>query len=64
MTTKLIVAKAEDSLESALLILLNSKIGRLLVVENDDDTKLIGLVTKLDIIKAHAKLSSIRNNTI
>ena len=64
MTTKLIVAKPEDSLESALLILLNSKIGRLLVVENDDDTKLIGLVTKLDIIKAHAKLSSIRNNTI
>ena len=64
MTTKLIVAKPEDSLESALLKLLNSKIGRLLVVENDDAAKLVGLVTKLDIIKAHAKLSSIRNNTI
>ncbi|MFZ3382767.1 MAG: chloride channel protein [Candidatus Methanoperedens sp.] len=60
MTTKLIVAKPEDSLEAALLKLLDRKIGRLPVVENDDPTKLIGLVTKLDIIKAHAKLSSDR----
>ena len=60
MTTKLIVAKPEDSLEAALMKLLDRKIGRLPVVDHDDPTKLIGLVTKFDIIKAHAKLSSNR----
>lgn len=60
MTTKLIVTRPEDSLEAALLKLLDRKIGRLPVVDSDDDTKLIGLITKFDIIKAHAKLSSNR----
>ncbi|MDL5502199.1 MAG: CBS domain-containing protein [Candidatus Methanoperedens sp.] len=60
MTTNLIVTRPEDSLEAALLKLLDRKIGRLPVVDNDDPTKLIGLVTKFDIIKAHAKLSSNR----
>ena len=60
MTTELIVIRPEDSLEAALLKLLDRKIGRLPVVDTDDATKLIGLVTKYDIIKAHAKLSSNR----
>lgn len=60
MTRKLIVAKPKDSLEAALMKLLDRKIGRLPVVDNNDPTKLIGLVTKFDIIKAHAKLSSNR----
>jgi len=60
MTTKLIVTRPEDSLEAALLKLLDRKIGRLPVVDSDDATKLVGLVTKFDIIKAHAKLSSNR----
>jgi CIC family chloride channel protein len=60
MTTNLIVTRPEDSLEAALLKLLDRKIGRLPVVDTDDATKLIGLVTKFDIIKAHAKLSSNR----
>jgi CIC family chloride channel protein len=60
MTTNLIVTRPEDSLEAALLKLLDRKIGRLPVVDSDDATKLIGLVTKFDIIKAHAKLSSNR----
>ena len=60
MTTKLIVTRPEDSLEAALMKLLDRKIGRLPVVDSDDATKLLGLVTKFDIIKAHAKLSSNR----
>lgn len=60
MTTNLIVTGPEDSLEDALLKLLDRKIGRLPVVDADDPTNLVGLVTKFDIIKAHAKLSSNR----
>jgi len=60
MTKKLIVAKPDDSLEVVLMKLLDRKIGRLPVVDSNDATKLIGLVTKFDIIKAHAKLSSNR----
>jgi CIC family chloride channel protein len=60
MTRKLIVAEPEDSLEDALMELLDKKIGRLLVVESSDPTKLVGILTKLDIIRAHAKLSSSR----
>lgn len=58
MTRELIVAEPEDSLEDALMELLDKKIGRLLIVDSSDPTKLVGLVTKYDIIKAHAKLSS------
>lgn len=60
MTTKLIVVNPQDSLEEALKILLERKIGRLPVVDENDPTKLLGLVTKFDIIKAHAKLSAQR----
>ncbi len=60
MTKELIVAEPEDSLEDALMELLNKKIGRLLVVDSNDTTKLVGILTKLDIIRAHAKLSSSR----
>lgn len=60
MTTKLIVARPGDSLEEALKKLLDRKIGRLPVVDDSDPTKLLGLVTKLDIMKAHARLSAER----
>ena len=60
MTNELIVAEPEDSLEDALMELLNKKIGRLLIVDSNDQTKLIGILTKLDIIRTHAKLSSRR----
>lgn len=60
MTRKLIVAEPEDSLEDALMELLDKKIGRLLVVDSNDPTKLVGILTKLDIIRTHAKLSSSR----
>ncbi|VVB94623.1 Inosine-5'-monophosphate dehydrogenase [uncultured archaeon] len=60
MTRELIVAEPEDSLEEALMELLDKKIGRLLVVDSNDPTKLVGILTKLDIIRAHARLSSSR----
>ena len=60
MTRELIVAEPEDSLEDALMELLDKKIGRLLIVDSNDHTKLIGILTKLDIIRTHAKLSSSR----
>lgn len=60
MTTKMIVARPEDSLEDALMKLMDRKIGRLPVVDGKDPTKLVGLLTKYDIIRTHAKLSSSR----
>ncbi len=60
MTKELIVAEPEDSLEDALADLLDKKIGRLLVIDSNDPTKLVGLVTKYDIMKTHAKLSASR----
>ena len=54
------MAEPEDSLEEALMELLDKKIGRLLVVDSNDPTKLVGILTKLDIIRAHARLSSSR----
>ncbi|VVB94405.1 Zinc metalloprotease [uncultured archaeon] len=60
MTRKLIVAEPEDSLEEALIELLDKNVGRLLVVDSTDPTKLVGILTKIDIIRAHAKLSSSR----
>lgn len=60
MTKKLIVTTPEESLEDALGRLLDRKIGRLLVVDSKNHTKLIGLITKYDIMRTHAKLSSSR----
>lgn len=60
MTKDLITAEPEDSLEDALMELLDKKIGRLPVVDSNDPTKLVGILTKLDIIRTHAKLSSSR----
>lgn len=60
MTKQLIVTTPEESLEKALGRLLDRKIGRLPVVDSKDQKKLIGLVTKYDIIRTHAKLSSSR----
>lgn len=59
-TREPIVATPEDSLEDALVRLLDRNIGRLLVVDNNDPTKLAGLLTKYDIIRAHARLSASR----
>lgn len=58
MTRKLIMSRPGDSLEEALMKLLDRNIGRLPVVDENDPTKLVGLLTKYDIIRTHAKLSS------
>lgn len=56
MTTDLIVAYPDEDLRSALAKIVNHNIGRLLVVPRDDNTKLLGIITKGDIIKAYAKI--------
>lgn len=55
MTKKIISAYPDDDLESCLQKLVVNDIGRVLVVDRADPTKLVGLVTKKDIIKAHAR---------
>ncbi len=56
MTKKLIVAYPDENLRSALAKIVNHNIGRLLVVPRDDETKLLGILTKGDIIRAYAKV--------
>ncbi|ADC65284.1 Cl- channel voltage-gated family protein [Ferroglobus placidus DSM 10642] len=55
MTKEVITISPEASLEDALRLLEKYKIGRLPVVE---DSKLVGLITRSDIIRAHAKAIS------
>lgn len=55
MTSEDIITFKSDNLESCLQKLVVNDIGRILVVDRDEPTKLVGLVTKKDIIKAHAR---------
>ncbi len=56
MTKDLIVAYPDENLRSALAKMVNHNIGRLLVVPEDDRTKLLGMITKGDIIRAYARV--------
>ncbi len=56
MTTELIVAYPDEDLRSALAKMVNHNIGRLLVVSREDKTKLLGIITKGDIIRAYARV--------
>ena len=58
MTRSLIVTYEDENLEEALRKLLDNNIGRLPVVDRDDPARLLGLLTKYDIIRVHAQLSS------
>ena len=58
MTRSLIVTYEDENLEEALRKLLDNNIGRLPIVDRDDPTRLCGLLTKYDIIRVHAQLSS------
>ena len=58
MTTSVVVTYEDESLEEALKKLLDNGIGRLPVVDRKDTKKLLGLLTKFDIIRIHAQLSS------
>lgn len=55
MTRNLIVTYPDETLEDALIKLVEKNIGRLPVVDHNDERKLLGLITRSDIIKAHAK---------
>jgi len=58
MTRSLVVTYEDENLESALRKLLDNNIGRLPVVDREDHTRMHGLLTKSDIIREHAQLSS------
>ncbi len=55
MTTNLIVTYPDESLEDALKKLAINDIGRLPVVDRHDGRKLLGMLTRSDIMKAHAR---------
>ncbi len=55
MTKDVIVAYPDENLEEALIKLIQKNIGRLPVVERGNEKRLLGLITKSDIMKAHAK---------
>jgi len=50
MTKSLIVTYPDETLDIVLSKLINNKIGRLPVVDRSDEKKLVGLITKKDII--------------
>ncbi len=55
MTRDVIVAYPDESLESVLMKLINNNIGRLPVVERENQKKIVGLITKKDIISTYQK---------
>ncbi|WP_456329661.1 chloride channel protein [Archaeoglobus sp.] len=55
MTKDLIVTYPDETLEEALIKLVDKGIGRLPVVDREDERKLLGLITRSDIMKAHAR---------
>lgn len=58
MSKSLIVTYEDENLEDALKKLLDNKIGRLPVVDRTEPDRLLGVLTKFDIIREHARLSS------
>ncbi|MDI3498714.1 chloride channel protein [Archaeoglobus sp.] len=55
MTRDLVVTYPDETLEDALIKLTQKGIGRLPVVDRNDERKLLGLLTRSDIMKAHAR---------
>ncbi len=55
MTRNVVVVHPDDTLEDALIKLVERDIGRLPVVERGNERKLVGLITRSDIMKAHAR---------
>jgi CIC family chloride channel protein len=60
MTVKVIVARPDDTLESALKRIVDRDVEKLPVVDSQDPTKLVGLISTFDIVRTHAKLSAQR----
>ncbi len=57
MATTVLVTYPDESLEDALRKLVLNDIGRLPVVDSSDPRKVVGILTKSDIIRLHAQLS-------
>ncbi len=57
MATPPIVTYPDESLEDALHKLVLNDIGRLPVVDSADESRILGILTKYDIIRLHAQLS-------
>ncbi len=55
MTRDLIVTYPDETLEDALIKLVEKGVGRLPVVDRQDERKLLGMITRSDIMKAHAR---------
>jgi CIC family chloride channel protein len=55
MTRDLVVTYPDENLEEALIKLIQRDVGRLPVVERGNERKLVGLITRSDIMKAHAR---------
>ncbi len=55
MTREIVVTYPDETLEDALIKLVEKDIGRLPVVDRNDERKLLGLITRSDIMKAHAR---------
>ncbi|MBO8180391.1 MAG: chloride channel protein [Archaeoglobus sp.] len=55
MTRDLIVTYPDETLEEALIKLVDKGVGRLPVVDRKDERELLGLITRSDIMKAHAR---------
>ncbi len=55
MTRDIVVTYPDENLEQALIKLIQRDVGRLPVVERGNEKKLVGLITRSDIMKAHAR---------
>ena len=55
MSKDIVVTYPDENLEQALIKLIQKDVGRLPVVERGNERKLIGLITRSDIMKAHAR---------
>ena len=54
-TREIEVAYPDETLDSALKRLASKQIGRLLVVDRENKTKLLGIITRSDIVNAYNK---------
>ncbi|MHC1582651.1 MAG: CBS domain-containing protein [Candidatus Syntropharchaeia archaeon] len=60
-TKKLVVVYPDESLEDALHRIVAYDIGRLPVVDRENPRKLLGIITRSDITRAHARAGSLEH---
>jgi len=53
LSRKLVVAYPDESVQSALDRMYENNIGRLLVVDREEPTRIVGIITRSDIVKAY-----------